>query len=1351
MMCARPGCTDELKTGKTYCSRSCARKDAPRKRALDGMKARLSHDARQIIPDRVTGKLVSVLGKDAFPIIEEMAVTLQDEKQLVPPLLKEITQGEQFDNYYYGLVSGRKESYRPSDAISYDRVEDMLRNGQCVFGLEMKKSWIRTALRDDRSWDIECEDERMRDIVEAQVDYVMRRHSGEFLEALPYGVYFGEKVFDRLPAQHWGLSMDEKIIGYKKINPVYPRSIQAILYSGKLGQTFNGYVQGRSYGGYARGAGDEVTVRPDLALVLTYNKRFRDLWGNSILEPVYPFWAWYTIAYRSWLRYLERMGTPVTICYAPQRGQVRDPDGTAVHSMKYAFMVAGNISKSNAVAIPSDVDPDTGKQLWRVEYLAADARSAQFEMAIKALGTQIIRSMIIGDRTAEQPVGEGGSNAASQTHFAVTMLHNEYVLSQFISQFNEYMIPQIVRYNGKQNGPRAVMITEGLDPDEKNRLFQLLNTMGNQAGGNSMNYIDWQAIMRINNIPVLSEEDVKEIEDDNLQRQEDQMAMAHKYSEPLASKGVKKDPTNPKANPRTNPAAQKAKMSADMAAYALANGAQAPIMLSGEQAQEFYDRLSERPFVLFNPYHDELGRFSSKSSAASIVAGSVGKKKLSALRDFAKEKGVPLDVAVQTAVRTPEYYAKAKIKEKLSTKEKWLGKGSALDIPDYPDDFWGKTGEAIHKVIAAPAEFLARNGRIPKIARAVIEIGSDLAINQATKALVFGKASVLGAWAIGALATGLGFATAPLGLMAVGGVVLGIAATMIISEILDKAQDKAFYSYVNRFSPHDKNHIYVSRTAAKKAATVVKIGAAINYLPGQIANMVIFGMRKGIPPALAAFLDAIELGEITGVIGGLKLEESTMEEETNSFVVAIWPNILQILYGTSSGLEFPYIEQLVDFPGFKKENDMLVIDYDGALEFAKAWANDSFPVLSEPVEFGDMDFTVAEESVDELATVVDGIANGNIDMEDDTYELFNPHHDELGRFTEKPGGTKTALVGGGKRTKYISDVDIAQGDIQLTDKEVVTLKRNIGSIQKRISKEADGPFSLDVEATHSMDEFRKKANIPRGQAPYILGVAGYGGKLYVNPNAVESLAGRNKGHVMSGRYGNVEFSKDAWKKMSKHVITHETFHGRKRKYPIPYSSNNRVGRDWNIFMEEGANELLSDVFNVRAGIWNMQDVKKLGAYKPYSYTMASEARARYPDSPEKAVAWVREAHKTGFTADGVGESFGGTYKSNGRPVRFGGGNWPPGKIGSYDDLKWIIDGAASGNVKLEDDVTTQEFYRLLIDGKFAEARALAGDELTPERAWIISEFLAKSPDDVRERFDREYGDGERVPDPDTTD
>lgn len=593
-VCARPGCGNPLNKGKTYCSSRCAAIDRPRVKQLEVGLSKLSTDARALVPTGLVQTLRNALGDGATAVLEEIAVTLAEQRITPAPLLSNLTDSGEAGGY--GALSllrqgGQTKVYRPHDALDYEVIDDMLRCGQVLFAVMMKTAYIRSVLRNERSWAVECKDDRMRRVVQGIMSRVFNRNGQDIVNHMPYGSAFFEKELDYQPAEFWGIDgVRGDFYGYRNLKPLHPRSVECILY--EPDGSFDGFIQRKTNG-------TKVTVPPELSLILTYNKKWRNLWGNPSLDPTYPYWFWYEIALRSFLRYLERTGTPVVVARAPSRGTLVQPDGTKTENMKYALLVAGYAAKSNAIALPSDTDADTGQKLWELSYLTDDKRGDQFVAAVELLGTLIIRSQIIGERAISQP-GDAGSYASALVHMNASMVHNELVLDELIGQVNDYLVAPLVQYNGTANTPAAHIATEGLDQNEKDRLFQLLSTMGNQPGGTALRLVDWRKILNVENIPTLADEDVDRLFEEELRRTARTNAIAANSPtlppETLIKGDFPKRP--PKVEPQLpgqQPAEGQAtvQQSMEYMLWQVANGATAPLLLTDEQANELIERYNK--------------------------------------------------------------------------------------------------------------------------------------------------------------------------------------------------------------------------------------------------------------------------------------------------------------------------------------------------------------------------------------------------------------------------------------------------------------------------------------------------------------------------------------------------------------------------------------------------------------------------------------------------------------------------------------------------------------------------------------------------------------------------------------
>ena len=128
MKCLRPTCNNDLKTGRKYCSSSCAARDRKREAA-----SKLEFS----IPPKLTTDIEKAIGAEqANIVLKEVDKFLKDEAVNIPLPLTGQTYGDLVLSY-----DGTK-AYRPSSELSFDIIEKMLRSGPVVFAMEMKRGQV---------------------------------------------------------------------------------------------------------------------------------------------------------------------------------------------------------------------------------------------------------------------------------------------------------------------------------------------------------------------------------------------------------------------------------------------------------------------------------------------------------------------------------------------------------------------------------------------------------------------------------------------------------------------------------------------------------------------------------------------------------------------------------------------------------------------------------------------------------------------------------------------------------------------------------------------------------------------------------------------------------------------------------------------------------------------------------------------------------------------------------------------------------------------------------------------------------------------------------------------------------
>jgi len=483
-ICARPGCNEELKTGRLYCSPKCsANRNVPIERI--GYKDTLPSDLVEAI---------SASGvDDAARILETInSVALE----AAPDASNIRTHGD------WILSMGGGKEYRPADKLTWDTVEMMAETGVVKFATYVKVAGILLPFSTTRTWRVTSPDKKLAEAQTAALEPIIFGMMADIVySSIVYGVSFQETVFENKTLYDLGLSKSRSAQTTYTVpampKPVKPSSISHVkLKSGH----FDGFVQeGRN--------GSKIPLDVDSSLVVTNERHFRNHWGISSYEPVYPLWFWHEVVMRSMVRYMERMGTPVTVVSAPGRKKVRRP-GTneMIDAMVWGLALAANAGTSSALVIPSDIDPETQKPYWDIKYMTSNENTQPFISVLEHLTQTILRSMIIADRAVSKDSGTTGSYAMAEIHQRANQVQTVLSLSSIFSTINRHFMPRLARYNSIGQPPPLLLNSIGLDASSMELIKMLFSVAGNSPSTQgAMAGIDYERLAADAGIPFIPE------------------------------------------------------------------------------------------------------------------------------------------------------------------------------------------------------------------------------------------------------------------------------------------------------------------------------------------------------------------------------------------------------------------------------------------------------------------------------------------------------------------------------------------------------------------------------------------------------------------------------------------------------------------------------------------------------------------------------------------------------------------------------------------------------------------------------------------------------------------------------
>jgi hypothetical protein len=613
-------------------------------------------------------------GNEAKIILESMEkYMLQNNVITAPPLVGDgKTKGDWRINLT--MPDGQKQDIRPDSALSYTIIREMLKSGPIRFALEMKRAQMVSVFRNNKSVSVYSKNEELAKITEFVVEHVLPYAAFEFTwSALVYGSAFMEQVWETKTLSQLGLDGSKLYTVPKQLNLVPHDTVRHIRRTNE--GDFDGFVQMADYrlGTYyvmstpngVQNPGD-ILVKAESALVIPYNGFSRNLWGESFLYTLYPLWFWYEIIIRCLVRYSELMGDPPRLGKAPSRKKVRlDPNSDElVDAIDYLLALAVNLSRSQAVVIPSDVD-EQGKPEWELGYMQTPDRSQPFVQIIELFNQMILRAALSGDRAYTQVAGGTGSNAIGQVHAEATALHNEMVVSSWVHFLNQYWISNISKYNLGQDGVPVWLEVQGLDPKEREFLTSVANIAGNSATFNEFFYqVDWRGLGKSAGLPMLSEDESKKLKEELAkQSQEDQVNQIRTQNELSIESQEAQMQIQQKYAPKEEKPKEKTTLEIQQKVDQFTSG-KVPIFFSGDEVKKILLEKEEvveprkhfftgsksqnrklamalavaykynQNILLFNPFHDNLGRFSSG-----------GKSGFSRAKQFVKEHKKEIAIA----------------------------------------------------------------------------------------------------------------------------------------------------------------------------------------------------------------------------------------------------------------------------------------------------------------------------------------------------------------------------------------------------------------------------------------------------------------------------------------------------------------------------------------------------------------------------------------------------------------------------------------------------------------------------------------------------------------------------------
>ena len=486
--CAHPDCSATVEEGKKYCSSDHYQKRNKR------FAQPVDYSKYGNISPAIQERMRQSLGREADLLLENMnEVVVATGKTLK-------TSGD------WNWTPGTEKEYMPRDVLDREKIEEMLKIGIVLFALHMKLAPALAPFRDDNGWSLVSPDQDLADISTASLQMILPRFSSDFgITTMAHGIAPFEQSWKLSNLYELGLSDSRNASRLFAVPdlpaPINPARIKWIR------RTEQGKFNGLVVTDPKKTEG--ITLGVDESLVMTYNQRYRSLWGHSFFEPIYPLAYWYQIVVRAMVRFLERQAAPVTVVEYPQNEQVQaivNGNKTQIASIEAAMMAATDAAYTNSIVIPSNTYQQTGDRKWGAKYLEQTTGIEVFRSGIETISQDIFRAGISADLSLARASGGVGSYNQGDIHRQVTLVHSDTILTEWVWQLNRYFIPYYSKHNRGDNGPPIRMVVQLLDPDKRAFMLELMN-QDQETYKDFTRRFDWESMAKRTNVPLLSEED----------------------------------------------------------------------------------------------------------------------------------------------------------------------------------------------------------------------------------------------------------------------------------------------------------------------------------------------------------------------------------------------------------------------------------------------------------------------------------------------------------------------------------------------------------------------------------------------------------------------------------------------------------------------------------------------------------------------------------------------------------------------------------------------------------------------------------------------------------------------------
>jgi hypothetical protein len=397
---------------------------------------------------------------------------------------------------------GKHGEFR-EDAVSFETYDRMRVNPWVKLATIMRAAPIHTALRETR---IECEDPRIAAFIKKVFvdELLLQLADTSIAPSYMFGLAPHEKVWVNKHVKaaftddegNEIVAWDGPALVYDKIKYVHPVSLKpdGMTVSPKDG-SFISFEQ--------KTLPDEKPriVESWKAFMFIQNFIFAGLWGEAEYRGAYAYWYYEEFFRALQADHLRFKAIPPVVGHAP-KGTQTDQDGNEVDNLIHAGKILQAAYENLVVILPYEPD-ERGKQQWGYNELqTSDAPSELFTRAIEELGVQILRVMLVPERTVTQNRAAVGSYNQADVHQERMLDASKREVDHFLIACNKWCVPQLVEDHFGPAAPPCTLRTNAVSEDMKMKLNNIVLTiLQNDREGRFANQVAFIELLDFLDIP----------------------------------------------------------------------------------------------------------------------------------------------------------------------------------------------------------------------------------------------------------------------------------------------------------------------------------------------------------------------------------------------------------------------------------------------------------------------------------------------------------------------------------------------------------------------------------------------------------------------------------------------------------------------------------------------------------------------------------------------------------------------------------------------------------------------------------------------------------------------------------